>query len=292
MRLVFLPACVLPLVLLLPAFAQGPDSDPRRHDTEAWKLVQSHLPNPNTASAQTLETEADILRVRRFPADAIDYYNYAMARGGPAERLLNKLGLAELEMHNDALAEAYFVRAVKVNKKDPQAWNNLGATEYLTGNKKKAISSYKKAIKLDPRQAVSHANMSGIYFEEKKLPAARKEIATALQLDPTIFERRDGEGGIAAHVLSQVDRASFAFEMARMYAEAGLQDSMLHALAVASEAGMDIQAEMRKDPKLVKFADDPRVVTLAENAEALRAPSDDKKAPAPPALASAAPPAK
>lgn len=291
MRLVFLAPYVVPLFLLLPAIGQSlAGDDSRHHDSEAWKTVESHLPNPATASAATLEMQGDILRVRRFPADAIDFYNYALARGGATERLLNKLGLAELEMHNNELGLAYFARAVKVNKKDPQAWNNLGATEYVTGNKRKAISSYKKAIKLNPHLAVSHANISSLYFEQKNYPAARREIATALGLDPTIFERRDGEGGIAAQVLSQADRARFAFEMARMYAEAGLQDSMLHSLAVASESGMDIQPEMRKDPTLVKFADDPRVVTLVETANALRASPAETKTPAPPALASAANP--
>ena len=44
--------------------------------------IQPHLPDPATATPQTLELQADILRARRFPADAMDYYNYAIARGG------------------------------------------------------------------------------------------------------------------------------------------------------------------------------------------------------------------
>ena len=34
---------------------------------------------------------------------------------------------------------------------------------------------------------------------------------------------------------------------------------MLHSLASAAEAGMDVQPEMRKDPYLAKFEMDPRV---------------------------------
>jgi tetratricopeptide (TPR) repeat protein len=67
-----------------------------------------------------------ILRARRFLEDARDYYKYALARGGNSASLTNKLGLTELEMRNVQLARAYFQRAVKMSKRDPEAWNNLG----------------------------------------------------------------------------------------------------------------------------------------------------------------------
>jgi hypothetical protein len=56
-----------------------------------------------------------------------------------------------------------------------------------------------------------------------------------------------------------------------MCARSGLEDQMLHSLAMASEAGMDVQREMRKDPALAKFEMDPRVVVLVHNAQELRA---------------------
>ena len=46
---------------------------------------------------------------------------------------------------------------------------------------------------------------------------------------------------------------------------------MLHSLAKAAEAGMDVQVEMRHDPVLAKFEMDPRVVVLVHNAHELRA---------------------
>src|SRR5947209_6784717 len=251
-----------------------------RHETEQWKLIESHLPDPATATAQTLEMQADILRARRFPEDALLYYQYAMARGGDPAKLLNKMGLTQLELRNVVLARSYFQRVVKMSKKDPQAWNNLGAVEYMDGASANAISDYKKAAKLDKHQAVYHANLATAYFERKDFDSARKEIALAMQLDPQIFERRSNEAGVAAHVLSSEDRARFSYEMAKMYARAGLEDQMLHSLAMASEAGMDIQREMRKDPVLVKVADDPRVVVMVKNAEALRASRGSGVAPA------------
>jgi Flp pilus assembly protein TadD len=244
----------------------------RIHQSDQWALIQPHLADPATSTAKELELQADILRARRFPEDALDYYRYAMTRGGDAASLMNKLGLAELEMRNIELARGYFQRVVKLKKKDAEAWNNLGAVEYLDGIFASAVSDYKRAAKLNKHEAVFHANLATVYFEQKDYGAARREIATAMKLDPKIFEHQSfGGGGVAAHVLSSEDRARFALEMAKLYARDGLEAEMLQSLGRACEAGMDIQREMRRDPALAKFEMDPRVLVLVHNAEALHA---------------------
>ncbi len=248
----------------------GPGSERERlHETEQWRQIQAHLPDRATATPQILEQEADILRARRFPADALDFYNAAMKRGGDPAELLNKLGLTELEMHNVELARACFSRAVKVNPREPNAWNNLGAVEYIARGVGPAISDYRHAIKLDKKQAVFHANLATAYFEQQDFSGARKEMMAALKLDPGIFNKDVGTGGVEAHVLSSKDRARFAYEMAKIYAHDGNEEQMIHSLAMAAEAGMDVQREMLRDPDLAKFDMDPRVLVLVHNAQAL-----------------------
>ncbi len=239
------------------------------HATEQWRDIQKHLPDPATATPAALELEADVLVARRFPEDALDFYRYAMARGGNAVALLDKLGLVELEMHNTELARGYFKRAVKLGPKDSTAWNDLGALEYMDHGVGAAIADYKHAIKLDKKEAVYHANLSTAYFEAKDFDGGRREMATALKLDPHIFDNK-ASGGVQAHVLSG-DRGRFAYEMAKWYAHNGQIDHMLHSLTMACEAGMEIQQEMRHDPELRKFENDPRVVVMARNAQLLRA---------------------
>jgi len=240
------------------------------HQSDQWIEIEKHLPDPATASPQSLEEQADILRARRFPEDAMDYYKYAMNRGGNPAALLNKQGLAQLEMHHDQLARVYFQRVVKMDKKNPEAWNNLGACEFIDGRNGAAVTDYKKAIKLSQRTAVFHANLANAYFEAHDSSGSRREIATALELDPHVFET-EGTGGVAAHVLSAADQARFSFEMAKMYARTSMEDAMLRSLATAAEAGMDIRREMEHDPVLAKYSVDPRVIILVRNAEMLRA---------------------
>jgi Flp pilus assembly protein TadD len=243
----------------------------RMHHSDQWALIAAHLPDPATATPQELELEADILRARRFPDDAMDYYKYAMARGGDQAKLLNKLGITELEMRNIELGRAYFHRAVALNKNDADAWNNLGAVEFVDGRADEAIADYKRAVKLKKRDAVFHANLGSAYFQRKDYGVARKEMATALKLDPLVFTRDGSGAGVEAHVLSSGDRARFSFEMARLFALNKDEDQMLYWLAKASDAGIDIQREMHKDAALAAFEKDPRVVTLVKNADALKA---------------------
>jgi tetratricopeptide (TPR) repeat protein len=268
--------CLLALLWLIPlAAAQDPvtpgSARERLHETEQWRQIQAHLPNPATATPQDLEQQGDILRARRFPDDAMDYYRFAMARGGNTASLMNKLGLTELEMKNIQLAGAYFQRVVKMNRKNGEAWNNLGAVAFLEGEPGNAVRSYKRAIKLEKHEAVFHANLATAYFQTKDFSGARRELAEAMKCDPHIFERHEGFGGVVAHVLSAQDRARFSFEMAKLYARNGLEDQMIHSLAMASEAGMDVQREMLRDEVLAKYEMDPRVLVLVHNAEALRA---------------------
>lgn len=241
----------------------------RMHQSEEWATIQPHLPDPKTASPEVLEMQADILRARRFPLDAMDYYNYALARGGSVAPLTNKLGLAELEMGNIQLARVYFERAVKLNRKYADGWNNLGASEFVDGKQATAISDYKRAVKLERHKAVFHANLANALFDAKDFHGARREIAAALELDPKVFDNL-GSGGVAAHVLSSQDMAEFSLEMAKMYARSGMDEAMLRSLARAAEAGMDVQIEMEHDPYLAKFEMDPRVVLLVHTARELR----------------------
>jgi len=104
------------------------------HESPDWKLIEPHLPDPATASVEMLETQADLLRVRRFPDDALDYYNYALKRGGDPAEIFNKIGITQMELGNTSIARAYFQRVVKLRRKDPQAWNNLGAVEFMGRN--------------------------------------------------------------------------------------------------------------------------------------------------------------
>ena len=240
------------------------------HEDPQWPSIQAHLPDPATATPERLEMAADVLRARRFPEDAIDYYAYALKRGADEAQILNKIGVTQLELGNHQVARAFFQRVVHLKKKNADAWNNLGAVEYLQGQNGSAISDYKRAIKLNKKYAPFHSNLGTAYFQAKDFERARKEFAVALAIDPELMVHRGGPGGVTMRMLSPADHARFCYELARLYAEHGDETDMLHYLTTASEGGFDVLEAMRGDEVLGRYRKDPRILLLVHNAEALR----------------------
>jgi tetratricopeptide (TPR) repeat protein len=242
------------------------------HNSPDWALIQPHLPNPKTASAADLEMTGDVLRARRFPHDALDYYGYAMQRGGDVSSLLNKMGIVRLELHQVELARTMFLRTVRAHKKDATGWNNLGVTYYAMQDYRSAIDAYRHAVKINKNSAVFHSNLGLAYFEKGDAEQARSEFARALQIDPSIMSGTDS-GGTTAHILGAHNYPGMCLEMAKLFAREHDVDRMLFWLGKGSDAGLDVRSAVHDDPVLVNYAKDPRITLLIDNAAELRARS-------------------
>ena len=247
----------------------SPEERAALHSGPEWELIAPHLPNPQTATAAKLETAGDVLRARRFPEDALDYYGYAMARGGNVSDLLNKMGVIRLELRQNDLAREMFQRTVKAKKNDAQAWNNLGVTEFASHSYKQAIADYKRAAKIDKNSAVYHSNLAMAYFESKDMESARREFAVAIRLDPSIMQGRDG-GGVTAHVLGSQNYPELCFEMAKLYARNRNVAMTRLWLAKASEGGFDVRGSMSADNYLLPYTKDPEVQMMLANSALMR----------------------
>lgn len=272
---IFPVAIVLCLSFATPVLAQSSRPLSREevraldHQNPSWESVRAHLPDPTIATGTQLESAADILRARRFIADALDYYEFALRRGGNQVSLLNKMGVSSLELRNVQAARVYFQQAVKLQKKNAEGWNNLGAIEYLTGRYDAAIGNYKKAIKFDKESATYHSNLGTAYFDKKEFEAARKQFQIALKLDPDLMNHHSSIG-VTARMLSPEDHARFCYEMARLYAQHGDEEMMLHYLTMASEAGFDVMDQIASDDVLSRYRKDTRVLLLVKNAKEMR----------------------
>jgi tetratricopeptide (TPR) repeat protein len=255
-----------------PAPLTSPEERAALHNSPDWALIQPHLPDPKTATAAQLEMAGDVLRARRFPEDALDYYGYALQRGGDVSELLNKMGIVRLELRQVDLAHTMFLRTVRAHKKDAVAWNNLGVTDYAMQDYRGAIDSYRHAVKLQKANAVFHSNLGLAYFEKGDSEEAREEFSRAMKIDPSIMSGNDS-GGTTAHILGAHNYAGMCLEMADLFAREKDADRMLFWLGKASDAGLDLHTAMHEDQALAAYAKDPRVLLLIENAAQLRARS-------------------
>lgn len=259
------------------------NTDP--HSTEEWHQIASHLPDPMTASPEKLEMTADVLRARRFPDDALTFYKAATMHGGDRSRLLKKEGVVHLELQNGLIARLCFQQAVHMNKKDAEAWNNLGAADFMLGNTRSAIGEYKHAVKLRRDSAVFHSNLSLAYFEAKDSRHARVELQRAFALDPEILHHSDA-GGYNLQVLASAHYAEICFEMARSYAAQGDTETAITWLTKASERGFNIRSAMKGDAVLERYLDDERIKVMLANNEHLKSKQVASKG-KPPSLSSA-----
>src|SRR6185369_2037686 len=158
-------------------------------------------PPPWDASAAELERKGDELRQMKAPADALDYYRAALEKTGKSERsvLYNKCGISELQLSRFDDAQKDLVLAIKRNKKNSEAINNLGVAYFFRRDYKKAIKTYQKAIDIGPDSASFHSNLGRAYFAAKRYDDASVEYYRALTLDPDIFTR-ESPGGIMARM--------------------------------------------------------------------------------------------
>jgi tetratricopeptide (TPR) repeat protein len=268
--------------LVISASAQNPPAAAAQNPADSSKpAVAVRLgPPPANATAAELEKQADQLRGDKSYADARDYYRAALKKA-PTAALWNKLGITELQLGRHKDAEKNFERAIKLDPKFPEAYNNRGAVYYITGaqqqihaerahksipggaakNYRKAVKEYLKALELREEAASFHNNLGTAYFALKDFSAAVHEYARALQLDPDVFERRS-QTGIVAHMSSPEDRAHYSFVVARMYAKAGNLDRALTYLRKAMEDGYkDIDA-VYQDQEFAALRKDPRFTEL------------------------------
>src|SRR5207248_544006 len=185
--------------------------------------VQRPEPPSPTATARELELAGDRLREQKLYADATDYYEAALKRGGDTAVIRNKEGIAKLMMVHLDDARKDFERAVKLDREYPEAYNNLGIA----------------------------------FFARKEYEQANAEYQRAIDIDPDIFERRSSNG-IALHLMSAEDRAKFDYVIARMYARQSNFDRALLYLRKAIEDGYKKMNEVYTDNEFAALRKDPR----------------------------------
>src|SRR4051812_8185807 len=218
MRFRLLSLLFLSLVIALPMSSQTSSSQaspqtasdkPAKPATEITFSLPGQVrradPPPTDASAQVLEQRADELREQKFYADAMDYYEAALKKGGNATILHNKHGIAALLMLRYDVAKKDFERALHGDKQYAEAYNNLGVVYYQRKNFKRAAREYERALKLREHSASFHNNLGTAYFARKDYERANQEYLRAMELDPDIFEHRNG-GGISLQLISAEER--------------------------------------------------------------------------------------
>src|SRR5690242_7367836 len=126
----------------LTSFAAPQAQDVRAENREA----KSPIPPQKTEPPQP-EARADIYMARKMYREAAETYQQVK----PATHIiLNKVGIAYHQMGELDTAKRFYERSINADPGYPEAINNLGTIHYAKKSYRRAISAYKKALKLSP----------------------------------------------------------------------------------------------------------------------------------------------
>lgn len=217
-------------------------------------------PSPD-ASAADLEARADQLRSQKLYLDSLDYYEAALAKQPRSAKLLNKIGISELQMQHYREAKKSFEHSIKLDHELADAYNNLGVVYYEERKYGAAIKQYGKAIEIDANSSSFYSNLGAAYFSRKDIDRATTAYQHALQLDPDVFER-SSRAGVQAQLPSPEDRARYDFTVAKLYAKMGFSDRSLEYLRRAMEEGYKDFKDVYKDEEFAAVRKDKRFSEL------------------------------
>ncbi|MEI9815019.1 MAG: tetratricopeptide repeat protein [Acidobacteriota bacterium] len=203
-------------------------------------------------AALTNELRGDIMMARKLYKDAIDFYK---REAGKSAVMANKVGIAYHQLGDLDNAKKFYDKAVKLDRKYPEALNNLGTIHYARKSYDNAIKNYQRALVLTPNAASVWTNLGTAFFGKKKYEQAVQAYMYAMQLDPEVFERR-GSNGVMLQERSVDEKALYYFTLAKSYAQHGDIDRTLRYVRFALENGFKERE---------RFTNEPEFATIQEN---------------------------
>jgi tetratricopeptide (TPR) repeat protein len=207
---------------------------------------------------EAAEMRADIAMARKDFEDAIRGYDAILKDEPKNAGLLNKVGVAYQEMTDLRHSEHYYKKAMAADKTFASAVNNLGTVEYERKHFTKAITYYTKAITMGTDVPTIYSNLGYAYFSNKEYPEAMNSFSKALSLDPTVFDRKGGNGTIIQD-RSAPDPGLFYFYVAKSFAQAGDAEHAAHYLKLARDDGYKDYMAAQTDPAFARVIKDPGV---------------------------------
>jgi RNA polymerase sigma factor (sigma-70 family) len=93
-------------------------------------------------------------------------------------------------------AAASFRRAIQIDPRDAQAYNNLGIVLLRQGKLVEAIDCFRRAIELDPKLTQAHYNLGNALHQQGKLDEAVACFRRAIQLDPRDAQAHNNLGNV------------------------------------------------------------------------------------------------
>ena len=117
------------------------------------------------------------------------------------------VGLALLDSHRFDEARPVLEAAAVLARDEPRVFDALGRAQAGAGDREAAISSFRRAIELDPSMFESMNNLGTVYFESGEYSRAAEQFSSALQLNAAAVSPRFNLGMCYARQGRNIDAA-------------------------------------------------------------------------------------
>ncbi len=154
--------------------------------TEALELCRKRLLPLASRNPDILLLAGVLCNLTGDMPAAEGYLEKAVAAGGTSEIYTN-LALVQVALHRPDDAEKSYRRAVALDPKQAQAWNNLGNllhSSFQPERKKESLTCYRNAIAVRPNYASAYANLGFALEGQKDLDGAEENYRLAIKYDP------------------------------------------------------------------------------------------------------------
>jgi tetratricopeptide (TPR) repeat protein len=131
----------------------------------------------------------------RSMVGARDLYRQRVATNPNDLAALSALGSIYRQLEEYPASIEAYNRALQVDSRKPQLFNNRGLTLIAQGRKDLAEKDFQAAIKLAPKYAQAYANLGWLYFTTDRIELAVQQYNQALNLEqdnPTFYINRGG----------------------------------------------------------------------------------------------------
>ena len=118
------------------------------------------------------------------PREAIPLLERAVQLDPKSKQGYNDLGLAHLRLRQFHEAVTAFHKQLEVNPFDEHAYNYLGLAFQQEQNFDEAAAAYRKQLDINPLDPVTHAALGTVFLEQHKYPEAVPELDKAAVLAP------------------------------------------------------------------------------------------------------------
>jgi predicted O-linked N-acetylglucosamine transferase (SPINDLY family) len=119
---------------------------------------------------------------------AFKIYKQLLAKYPKNTDLLFLIGTVECQKKNFLAGSKYLSKYIKLNKQNPDAYNNYANALKELGRDSDALTNYKISISLNPHDSETYFNLANVFSRKENYNLAIENYQKAIQLNPNSFE--------------------------------------------------------------------------------------------------------